>query len=161
MTLRVMLALSAGDRLELQKIVKKHPDWRVRERAQSVLLLAEGKTCKQAGQQQGLSFRTVSATRRRWIEQAMASLPDRARSGAPAKLSPQDIERLLQWAREKPLTLPALKARHEEAGGKPVHLNTLAAVLKREGFVWKRTRHSLKKNETTWHSSKPNGTLPS
>lgn len=28
-----MLVLSAGDKLELQKIVKKHPNWRVRERA--------------------------------------------------------------------------------------------------------------------------------
>lgn len=155
-----MLLLSADDKLELQKIVKKHPDWRVRQRAHSVLLLAEGKTCKQAAQLQGLGFRAVSATRRRWIEGAMASLPDRARSGAPAKLSAQDIERLLQWAREEPLTLPALQARHEEAGGTPVHLNTLAAVLKRAGFVWKRTRHSLKKSETPSHSSKPSGTSP-
>ncbi len=41
-----MLALSASDKLELQKIVKKHPNWRVRERAQSVLRLAEGKICQ-------------------------------------------------------------------------------------------------------------------
>lgn len=156
-----MLALSAADKLELRKTVKRHADWRVRERAQSVLLLAEGKTCKQVAELQELTLKTVSSTRRRWIEQGLAGLPDRARSGAPVKLSPQEVERLTQWARDEPLTLPALLARHEQAGGAPVHVNTLASVLKRAGFVWKRTRHSLKKSESKWHSSKPNRTLPS
>ena len=160
-TLRVMLVLSAGDKLELQKIVKKHPNWRVRERAQSVLLLAEGKICQDVAERQGLTLQTVSATRRRWIEAGLAGLPDRARSGAPPKVSAADLERLTQWAREAPLSLPALQARHEQAGGTAIHLNTLSSVLKRAGFVWKRTRHCLKKSETRWHLPKLNKTLPS
>ncbi len=43
----------------------------------------------------------------------------------------------------KPQT--ALLARHQECGGPRVHPNTLAATLKAEGLVYKRTRHSLKK----------------
>lgn len=160
MPLRVMLILSADEKLELQRTVKKHADWRVRERAQSVLLLAEGRICQDVAERQGLTLQTVSATRRRWFKDGIAGLPDRPRCGAPAKLSAADIERLTQWAREEPLTLPALLARHEEAGGKPAHVNTLARALKQAGFVWKRTRHCLKKNATKWHSTKPGKTFP-
>lgn len=86
-------------------------------------------------------MQTVSATRRRWLEQGLVGLPDRARSGAPAKLTAAQTQQLLTWARAAPLTLTALKARHVAAGGAPVHVNTLTGVLKRAGFVWKRTRH--------------------
>lgn len=156
-----MLALSAADQEALVQTEKKNPDWRVRERARSVLLLAQGKTCAQVAQLQELSMRTLSNTRKRWIATGLSGLADRPRSGAPAKVSKQEAERLLQWARDEPLTLTALKARHEEAGGTPVHLNTLKALLKAGGFVWKRTRHSLKKNEMTWHLNTQIKKLPS
>ena len=55
--------------------------------------------------------------------------------------------------------LTALKARHVAAGGAPVHVNTLTGVLKRAGFVWKRTRHSLKKSATTQNLPKHNSRL--
>ncbi len=56
-------------------------------------------------------MQTVSATRRRWLEQGLVGLPDRARSGAPAKLTAAQTQQLLTWARAAPLTLTALKAR--------------------------------------------------
>ena len=161
MPLRVMLALSAADQEALVQTEKKHPDWRVRERARSVLLLAQGKTCAQVAALQALSMRTVSNTRKRWIAAGLSGLADRLRSGAPAKVSKEEAERLLQWARDEPLTLTALKARHAAAGGTPVHVNTLKALLKAGGFVWKRTRHSLKKNAMTWLLHRQNKKLPS
>jgi transposase len=154
--LRVMLALSAADQEALVETEKKHPDWRVRERARSVLLLAQGKTCAQVAALQALSMRTVSNTRQRWIAAGLSGLADRPRRGAPAKVSKEEAERLLQWARDEPLTLTALKARHEAAGGTPVHVNTLKALLTAGGLVWKRTRHSLKKNAMTGHLNAPN-----
>jgi transposase len=66
---------------------------------------------------------------------------------------------LLTWARAEPLTLTALKARHVAAGGAPVHVNTLTGVLKRAGFVWKRTRHSLKKKRDDAKFAKHNRRL--
>ncbi|MFE8034482.1 hypothetical protein, partial [Thiohalocapsa marina] len=60
MPLRVMLALSAADQDALLQAEKKNPDWRVRERARSVLLLAQGKTCAQVAELQELTMRTVS-----------------------------------------------------------------------------------------------------
>lgn len=159
MPLRVMLILSAANKAALLQAEKKNPDWRVRERARSVLLLAQGKTCAQVADAQGLTMRTVSNTRKRWLAAGLDGLADLPRSGAPAKLSPSEIERLLQWARDEPLSLTELKARHEQAGGPVVHLNTLKAILKAAGFVWKRTRHSLKKNGMTWHLNTQNKRL--
>lgn len=147
MTLRVRVVLSDRDRQSLQRLVKRDVDGRVRERAFSLLLLAEGMTCQRVAERQDLSLQTVSATRRRWLDHGLAGLPDRPRCGAPIKLSLAERERLWQWAREEPLTLTALRARHEAAGGTPVHVNTLTGILKRAGFVWKRTRHRLKKTQ--------------
>lgn len=38
----------------------------------------------------------------------------------------------------------ALLARHLEAGGPSVHVNTLVATLKASDFLWKRMRYPLK-----------------
>lgn len=133
----------------------------MRERARSVLLLAQGKTCEQVAELQDLTMKTVSNTRKRWLAAGFDGLADLPRSGAPAKLSPAEVERVVQWARDEPLSLTELNARHEQAGGTVVHYNTLKATLKAAGFVWKRTRHSLKKNEMMWHLSKPNKRLQS
>jgi transposase len=158
--LRVMLALSAADQEALVQTEKKHPDWRVRERARSVLLLAPGKTCAQVAALQALSLRTVSTTRQRWLAAGLSGLADRPRRGALAKVSQPEAERLRPWARDEPLTLTALKVRHEAAGGTPVPLNTLKALLKAGGLVWKRTRHRLKKNAMTGHVNAQNKKLP-
>ena len=77
-----------------------------------------------------------------WRQAGMASLADLPRSGAPRKLQPEHVERLVQWAGAEPLTAAALLARHLDAGGPLVHVNTMVATLKASNFVWKRTRHS-------------------
>ena len=82
-----------------------------------------------------------------WRQNALASLVDKPRSGAPQKLNSGYVQRLVQWARDEPLTASALLARHLDSGGPSVHVNTLVAKLKASGLVWKRTRHSLKKAE--------------
>ncbi|MGC3030395.1 helix-turn-helix domain-containing protein, partial [Burkholderia sp. DN3021] len=91
----------------------------------------------------------VYERRYRWLEKGMASLPDGPRSGAPSKLSPEQLEQLKVWASEEALTAPALLARLEEQFGVRVHRNTLTGALRRAGLVWKRTRHSLKKTQRT------------
>ncbi|MBP6581975.1 MAG: helix-turn-helix domain-containing protein [Chromatiaceae bacterium] len=160
--LRVTVLLSAGDRQVLPHRVQRDPHWRVRQRAQSVLLLAAGLTCQQVADQQvadqpALSMQTVSATRRRWLAPGLAGLPDRTRSGAPAKLTAAETHRLFTWARAEPLTLTALKVRHEAAGGTRVPVNTLTGVLKRAGCVWQRTRHRLKKTRRREICQSPTG----
>ncbi|WP_426147232.1 helix-turn-helix domain-containing protein [Polaromonas sp. DSR2-3-2] len=92
-----------------------------------------------------LHFRTISYTRKAWLEAKFDSLPDRPRCGAPLKITPPQRTSIVAWAQAEPLSSAQLLARHLDAGGTPVHLKTMVNLLGREDFVWKRTRASLKK----------------
>ena len=153
---RKILRLDESSRKRLEMIVKRGKNWRERERAQTLLLLGEGIFSEDVAWKVGVHVRTVRTTHSQWLESGWESLADRPRSGAPRKLTPEHVERLVEWAAAEPLTAPSLLTRHEEQGGPHVHLNTLVSNLKTSGLVWKRTRHSLKKVET----SRPSGRQP-
>ena len=148
MPTRKTLQLDEDSRAALQHIFKRASDWRERERAQTLLLLDSGVFAEDVARQMGLNVRTVRITHTHWRQSGMASLADLPRSGAPRQLQPEHVERLVQWAGAEPLTAAALLARHLDAGGPLVHVNTMVATLKASNFVWKRTRHSLKKTAT-------------
>ena len=142
--IRKILRLSDVDRCRLQRIVDRGWNWRERQRAQTLLLLDKGDSWTTVADKLGIHFRTVGTTRNQWLAEGMASLADRPRSGAPRKLTPEQVQRVAEWARAEPMTAPQLLARLKEEGGPSVHINTLVASLKASGLVWKRTRHSLK-----------------
>jgi hypothetical protein len=79
------------------------------------------------------------------VECGVLGVANKPRCGVLHKLTESDVQRLAQWADAEPLTAKALLVRHLDTQGCKVHLNTLVSELKRLGFVWKRTRHSLKK----------------
>ena len=145
---RIVLILADEDRWRLERVVKRSENWRERQRAETLLLLGSGAFAEDVAAKLGIHVRTVGTTRSRWLAQGMASLADRPRSGAPRKLTPEQVQRLADWARSEPLTATSLLARHRQHGGEAVHVNTLVASLKASGLVWKRTRHSLKKAVT-------------
>lgn len=151
---RIDFSLSVEARKGLERIVRRGQNWRERERAQTLLLLGAGVFAEDVASQLDLNLRTVRTTRSQWLDSGLASLPDRPRCGAPRKLAPEHVQRLLAWAQAEPLTATALLARHCDGGGPSVHTNTLAATLKAEGLVWKRTRHTLKKTATRSPSGK-------
>jgi transposase len=144
---RVLLTLSAEDRVSLELIIGRGDNWRQRERAQTLILLDDGLSSDEVAAIVQVHVRTVGSTRTAWFADGIDSLADLARSGAPKKLEPVDLKRLVAMAGEEPLTAKALLARHTENGGTLVHVSTLTAALKAAGLVWKRTRHSLKKKE--------------
>ena len=104
----------------------------------------------------GIDIRTVGLTRMDWLKRSFDSLVDLPRTGAPKKITPEQIESLLTAAEKEPLTAKSLLAKHIAAGGALVHLSTLTKALKSGQFVWKRTRASLNKNETKTTSGEPN-----
>ena len=140
-----IVALTAGEKDKLQRLEKFDSNWRVRERVKTVLLLSQGQTCLEVAGQVGIHFRTVSYTRRSWLQEKFASLSDKPRCGAPAKMSHEERYRVVQWAQTFPLSATELLAKHLDAGGIPVHVQTIKTLLRKENFVWKRTRTSLKK----------------
>lgn len=141
------MQLTSEDRSRLQWIVLRAENWRERERAQTLILLDDGLSLLEAASEVGIHVRTVGFTRLDWLARRFESLVDKPRSGAPQKITPEQLSKVLEAARSEPLTAKALLAKHVEDGGALVHLNTLKDALKAAGFVWKRTRHSLKKKE--------------
>jgi len=143
----VRVELTDTDRELLEIIVKRGRDWRERERerAQAILLLAEGHTTFEVAEKQEVLPETIRERRRKWFKAGLASLPDQPRSGAPSKLSDEHRALLKAWIEAEPLTCRVLVDRLETECGIRLSANTLRNELKRMGYVWKRTRYSLKK----------------
>jgi transposase len=153
----IELTESEGDCL--RKIIKKGSDWRERERAETILLLSSGKTVKQVAEQQKLCIEAIRIRRRKWLKQGLASLPDQPRCGAPSKLTDLHRQRLMQWVDAEALTSRAILTRLAEEYEIQIGATTLRNELKRLGYVWKRTRYSLKKSAIPNGSSKPDKRL--
>lgn len=134
-------------RSTLTNIVRRGSNWRQRERAETILLLSDGLSTKEVADAIGVHPRTVGSTRTAWLKDGLESLSDLSRSGAPTKITPEQLDRLISLAKSEPLSARELLAKHVENGGVSVGLNTLSAALKSAGLVWKRTRHSLKKKK--------------
>ena len=152
---RLDTRLSEADRLALEQVVRKSPDWRARERAKTLLLLSQPLLSREVAKLQNLHIETVRMTWQHWVQQGMDGLVDKPRSGAPRKLDESAVDRLVQWAKEKPSTAVELLQRHTQAQGTPVNTDTLIRALKAKGLVWKRTRHCVKKRETKPSSPSP------
>lgn len=152
---RVTLELSDEDRKYLLNISKRSADWRARERAQTLLLLDEGYFMREVAEMVEIDIRTVGLTRMDWLKRGAQCLVDAPRSGAPKKITPEELEKIVEAATNEPLTAKAVLAKHVAAGGKLVHVNTMTKILKKAKFVWKRTRTSLKKKEMSPHSEPP------
>ena len=74
-----------------------------------------------------------------------AGLRDLPRSGAPCKLSETHKQVLGAWAKKEACTAPQLKIRLSDEHGVEVSVWLVQSALKEKGYVWKRTRHSLRK----------------
>jgi len=142
---RVKIEISPSDRKVLEEIISTGTDWRQRQRAQTLIELDNGVSMVAVAQSAGIHRQTVANTRKHWLEGGVASLADSERCGAPRKITPEQMLRLVAAATSQPLTAKELLARHLAEGGSPVHPNTLSVALRGHGIVWARTRHFLKK----------------
>jgi transposase len=149
------IGLQDSERECLIAIIKKGADWRERDRAETILLLAAGHSVQSVAEQQGLCREAVRVRRRKWLKSGLASLPDRPRSGAPSKLTEEQRQQLGQWVEAEALSSRELLTRLERDCRVVIGRTTLRMELARLGYVWKRTRYSLKKNAIRSGSSKP------
>lgn len=150
-------AIELGDkeRESLEVVTKKGRDWRERDRAETILLLASGESVQAVAERQGLCREAVRVRRRKWLKLGLASLSDQPRSGAPSKLDDAQRRQLGVWVEAEALSSRELLTRLEREYGVVVGRTTLRTELKGLGYVWKRTRYSLKKNAIPKRSSKP------
>lgn len=149
------IEIEDSERECLIEIIKKSADWRERDRAETILLLAAGHSVQSVAEQQGLCREAVRIRRRKWLKSGLSSLPDRPRCGAPSKLTDEQRQQLGRWVESEALSSRELLTRLEREYAVVIGRSTLRMELKRLGYVWKRTRYSLKKNETRSGSSKP------
>lgn len=139
--------MSNEEKARLKWLEKYEENWRIRERVATILLLETGLSCVKVALELGLSRGTVQTTKTGWLREKFDALSDKARSGAPRKIKPQEEKMLLALASEKPLCAPELLQVHLDNGGKPIHSETIRRMLKANAMSWKRTRHSLKKKK--------------
>lgn len=154
------IGLEDSERECLIEIIKKGADWRERDRAETVLLLAAGHSVQSVAERQGLCREAVRVRRRKWLKSGLASLPDRPRCGAPSKLTDEQRQQLRRWVESEALSSREWLTRLEREYQVVIGRTTLRLELKRLGYVWKRTRYSLKKNATRSGSSQPRQRSP-
>ena len=142
---KVTLNLLPIERLGLLKIIARGDNWRERQRSNTLIHLDDGLSMREVANIIEIDIRTVGLTRMDWLARGFDSLVDAPRCGAPRKIKQGQLEKLIAVASEEPLTAKSLLAKHVEGGGEIVHVNTIKGALKNAGYVWKRTRSSLKK----------------
>ncbi len=140
-----MIELAESERESLRAILTKGMDWRERHRAETIVLLAAGHNVQSVAEQQGLCREAVRIRRRHWLKSGLASLPDRPRSGAPSTLTDEHRRQVGLWVESEALSSREVLTRLERDYGVVIGRTTLRTELRRLGYVWKRTRYSLKK----------------
>lgn len=138
------LALTEEERRQLTQIDERGSDWRKRRRARTVLLLDEGRSLDGVALQQKIHRETVANHRDAWLARSFDGLCDRPRSGPPRKLSETHRQMLCAWAKDAACTAPQLRSRLSAEHGVQVSVWLVQSALKEKGYVWKRTRHSLR-----------------
>ena len=149
------IELEDSEREGLRAIIKKGADWRERDRAETILLLAAGQSVQSVAESQGLCREAVRIRRRKWLKLGLASLPDRQRSGAPSKLTDEQRRQVGNWVESEALSSREVLTRLEREYQVVIGRTTLRKELQRLGYVWKRTRYSLKKDGIRSGSSRP------
>lgn len=131
------IALTGEDRAELEQLVRRHTTGQqLAERARIVLAAATGLTNSAVARALGLDVDTVRKWRGRWLRaqgvplaecRVAARLADAPRAGTPARITPEQVCRILALACETP-----------QAAGRPISQwssTALAAEIQRRGIV--------------------------
>lgn len=143
--------LTRYDRARLRRALRYAEDVRVFQRAQALLLVAEGHTLAQAAHVTGLSRPTVYFWLRRYVQQrsieALRDGPRRGRPPAADCIRPEQILLELSsppsdWGYSTHIWTVALLAGHlERRYGCPINPRTLRRRMKAMGLRWKRPRY--------------------
>jgi transposase len=142
------LELSQEDRQALLEVKRHGRQWRERERAEALLLLAQVGSSHEVAKQLGTSERTIRRCCGRWHRGGAAALTEGHRSGRHPLLGPEQVTWLCEEAARRPQTAGQLQAalKAEFPRAPAVSQDTIKARLRGAGYRWKRTRYGLKKS---------------
>ena len=152
--------LTDDERLLLKKLAARSPNWHERQRAQTVLLLSENRRVMDVAALQEISTDSVRRQRDAWLKRGFEGLRDLPRCGAPRQLTQEDTQAVCAWSREAAYSSTELQARLAAERKVRVSAWVVRSALFKNGFLWKRTRHSLKKSATKSVSAPHSETSP-
>jgi transposase len=148
------IRLTSEERRNLQVISRSEKERSgTRTRAMVVLLSDAGHSGEEVAEILGISRRTVCTARERWRRQAFDGLADAPRPGRPPRADAKYVQLMLASVERDPRamgyaftrwTAPRLVEYLYEKTGVRVTPAWLTELLRTHGFVWRRTKRSLK-----------------
>ena len=153
MNRRLEVVLTSWQRQRLEAIRAHPPSGRMGRRAVCLLMSAAGASGRAICQATGLSVDAITDIRRRWQQRGMASLRDTPGSGRKPKASPAYRQELRLALRKGPLafgyafsvwSIARLNAHLQNKMGIAFSDEWLRTLVKAEGFVYRRPKHTLK-----------------
>lgn len=150
---RLEVVLSSWQRRRLQQIRDRPPSSRVAKRATCLLMSAEAASNKAITRATGLCSDAITDIRRRWQTHGLASLKDRPRSGRPLTITASYRRELRRALRVGPLaygyvstvwSVARLSTHLKKVTGISIGESRLRQLIRAEGFVYRRPKHTLK-----------------
>ena len=129
--MKFIKALSVVEKKTLEEAHKHHPQFRVRHRAQALLLSARGYSIVQLQRFLEVGRDTVSIWFDCWESKGVVGLFDEARSGRPPIFTLAEQDKLKAYVDENPHQLKEAATRLEEEVGKSASLDTYKRFLKK------------------------------
>jgi transposase len=165
MNRRLEVVLTSWQRRRLESIREHPPSPRVGRRAVCLLLSAAGSSGRAICEATGLSVDAVADIRRRWQQRGLASLRDQPGSGRKPKASPAYRQELRGALRKGPMafgyalsvwSIARLNVHLQRKMKVAFSDEWLRTLVKAEGFVYRRPKHTLKgkRNERAFHKAR-------
>lgn len=142
--MKFVAPLSDEEQTTLNEAYRHHPAPRVRQRAQAILLNAQGYTMTQLKGLFAVRLETVSSWMTNWETKGVVGLFDPPRSGRTPSFTPEEVERFIRYIDENPHQPKAAAARLQEETGKKASADTFRRLLKKKNYRWKRCWKSVK-----------------
>jgi len=147
MPMKCLLALSADEKLTLEQLGVNHRHRDIRRRAAGLVMLSNGLSAPKVAALLGVNVQSAYNWVQAWRTRGICGLLGGHRGGRHKALSETMLATAVQAARAESLTLRQIAQRVQAVHGKPLpcHLETLRAILKREGVSLRRSHRALSK----------------
>lgn len=139
--------MRSTDKKTLNDLVKHSESFRVRTRAQAILLSAQGKNITELTEIFQVSHNTVYAWFDRWENDGIEGIADKPRIGAPSQLSDSEKKIVLKLLEKHPHSPKLVLAEVSSRLGKTISEWILRQIAIAAGMSWKRMRKSLKSKQ--------------
>jgi len=153
MPAEIQIALSRAEKESLRRQRRSAPNLRVWNRATALLLLASRIAASDILKSLGVSQRTLFNWKQRWLKRRQFGLDDAPRRGRPPHVTASFMRWLLNAVRQDPRrwgyaftrwTAPRLSEFLDERTGIRVTPAWISELLRRNGFVWRKTKRTLR-----------------